>query len=133
MLKFSFLLCFLVELSFSTYSQTRSGEQLLKGLNPEEMPSISTREAVRQKDSTVYIRDTISGYKEINTSLTFLYIGGNYPNQILTVIIKGKETNKKLQLIRSGIGHFTGKIVSYKGKPAIIVIDTYQWGTRVMI
>jgi hypothetical protein len=106
---------------------------LKKKANPED-PGLPIKDVINHIGSEVYIRDTISGYKIINHSLKLLFIGGKFPNQILTIVIKGRKLNKEIPLwFKNGIGHFSGKAVFYEGKPAIIVTSNMQLSTVVMI
>lgn len=113
--------------------QTNSIEQMLSTMANQKEPCLPVKEVINHIGSDVYTCDTIAGYKIINSSLKLLYIGGNYPNQIITVIIKGKQANKDLKLWNSGMGHFYGKAFMYKGRPAIVIIDALQTGTQIQI
>ncbi len=106
---------------------------LQKMANPED-PGLPIKDVINHIGSDVYIRDTIRGYKIVNHSLRLLFIGGKYPNQVLTIIIKGRKLNKEIPLwFKSGIGHFSGKAILYEGKPAIIITSNMQLSTVVMI
>ena len=62
--------------------------------------------------------------------MTLLNLGGNYPNQLLTIMIPGKDRDKfkeKPEEVYKGKAVcVTGKIVDYKGKPEIVVSDPGQ-------
>ena len=128
------LSCLLALLAFKAMAQQAKEDVALAKLGIiEEPPAFPTREIISHIGSEVYIRDTIAGYKIINKHLKLLYLGNNYPNQLVTIVIKGRKTNRKLKLYQVGIGHFSGKAMMYQGKPAIIVTDVHQTGTRVQI
>jgi hypothetical protein len=69
--------------------------------------------------------------KQIPTSnMTLLNIGGYYPNQLLTVVIKGNDRGK---FIDAPENYYKGKkifvkgtVVDYKGKTQIVVSDPKQ-------
>ena len=103
-----------------------------KRLNPEA-PGMLAKDVIKHIGTDVYVRDSIYSNKVINPSLTILYLGNQYPNHSLIIIIKGKKLNKKLALIREGMGHFSGKAILYKGKPALIITHSIQAGTQILI
>jgi len=133
-MKYFFLLtCFVILLVFRVSAQANVYSVLQKMANPED-PGLPIKDVINHIGSEVYIRDTIFGYKIINHSLKLLFIGGRYPNQVLTIIIKGRKLNKEIRLwFKSGIGHFSGKAILYEGKPAIIITSNMQLSTVVMI
>jgi hypothetical protein len=116
--------------------KTANIDSLLKSqykMNPED-PGLPISEVARHLGSSVYIRDTISDIKIISDSLTLLYIGGKYPNHVLTIIIKGKKLNKQTSSWwKNGIGHFSGLAILYEGKPAITIYSQWQLGTVIQI
>lgn len=99
----------------------------------EEPPSFPSQEIINHIGSEVYIIDTIAGYKVINKRLKLLYLGYNYPHQLVTVVISGRKTNRILELCKAGMGYFSGKAVMYEGKPAIIITDPYQVTRRIQL
>ncbi|GAB2705050.1 hypothetical protein GCM10027037_33420 [Mucilaginibacter koreensis] len=105
----------------------------MKGRVNAEEPTMPTKDAVSHKGAEVYIYDAVTGYKVINSSLTLLYVGGRYPNQLLTVLIQGLKTNKECINARKGKWHFSGIVSSYKGRPAIIVTNAVQLGPKIQI
>jgi len=126
-------LLFLSLFSTRVCSQTKDLNELLRKRANPDAPCLPTKELVNHIDSEVYICDTIAGYKIINRSLRLLYLGNKYPNQLATIIIKGRKVNILLSLLTQGIGHFNGRVSIYKGKPAIIVNTENQTGTRILL
>ncbi|QXV63653.1 S1/P1 nuclease [Mucilaginibacter sp. 21P] len=55
-------------------------------------------------------------------SMVLVNLGGAYPNQLLTLALKGKAKALGLQLADKTIT-VTGDVVNYKGKPEIVVSD----------
>ena len=96
-------------------------------------PGLPLIEAVKHLGENVYIRYAIAEKKLINDSLTILYLGGNYPDHTLSIIIKGKELNTLTASWwnKHKIGHFHGIVILYEGKPAIIITSHWQLGTAV--
>jgi hypothetical protein len=111
---------------------TLLAQQLGTRLNPDA-PGMLAKDVAKHIGTEVYVRDTIFSHNVINPSCTLLYLGNQYPNHQLIVIIKGKKLNKQLSLVMQGIGHFSGKAILYKGKPAIVIRNTNQASIRILI
>ena len=125
---------FVILFTYRVSAQKANVDSLLQKMNIAEDPGMPIREVINHIGSKVYVRDTICGFKIINRSRRLLFLGGNYPNQVLTIIIKGKKLNKEISFwFKSGIGHFFGKAIIYESKPAIIITSDIQLGTSVMI
>ncbi|WP_207535692.1 hypothetical protein [Desertivirga arenae] len=82
-------------------------------------------DSMRVADS-VYSTRFIAG----NTPITFLNLGGNYPNQKLTIVIKG-EARKNFssapeEVYKGKYIAVEGKITEYKGRPQMEVYDPRQ-------
>jgi hypothetical protein len=129
-----YLPLFFFLMSFATKSMAQQArvDQLLSRMNPEE-PALTSKEIINHIGDDVYIKDTIAGYKIINKSFKLLYIGNRYPNHVMIIMLKGEKVNRELHLWTKGIGHFSGKAIMYNGKPAIIVTNSVQMGTRIQI
>jgi len=71
-----------------------------------------------------------SGKYLMASSLTLLNVGADYPNQKLTLIIKGANRNKfngKPEVIFKGKDvTIRGVVTDYNGKPQIIITDPNQ-------
>jgi hypothetical protein len=93
---------------------------------------VSAQKRVELEDVSKYIGKvvtvhyTINSIRKVNQHLTYLYIGGDYPNQKLTVIDRSSASN-------IGIGFIvvTGRVVLIKGKPSIIVKKPGQIATEM--
>jgi len=89
---------------------------------------ISAGEAAKHIGETVTICDKVYSTKLINGSnMTLLNLGGFYPNQLLTVMIKGQDRGKfkdaPENFFKGKKVCVTGKVVDYKGKPEIVVSE----------
>ena len=58
-------------------------------------------------------------------SMVLANMGGAYPNQLLTLAIKGTAKDMAMQLEGKTVT-VTGQVVDYKGKPEIVVTDAAQ-------
>jgi hypothetical protein len=113
--------------------QTKIGSALQKKANLEE-PGMPIKDVISHIGSDVYVRDTISEHRIVNDSTKLLYLGGKYPKQVLTIIIKGKKLNKQLaSWFKEEIGHFSGKAILYESKPAIIITSEDQLKIKIQI
>ena len=86
-----------------------------------------TVNAVDAKKYFVYrikLYDKIFGGKVIKESgRTYLYLGGNYPNQTLTVSIKSSALKKSIRSIINYDINVSGEIIGDKDRPYIFVRD----------
>lgn len=87
---------------------------------------IAAKEASKHIGDTVTIADKIYSTKLIeNTNMVLLDVGGEHPNQYLTVVIKGEDrskfNNKPEEYYKGRNVRVTGILIDYKGKPEIIV------------
>jgi micrococcal nuclease len=89
---------------------------------------IPAKEAAKHIGETVMVCDKVYGTKFFdNSGMTLLDLGGNHPNQYLTVVInkedRGKFKDKPEDYFKGTNVCVTGKIIDYHGKPEIIVND----------
>jgi DNA/RNA endonuclease YhcR with UshA esterase domain len=89
---------------------------------------IPAKEASKHLNETVMVCDKVYGTKFFDESgLTLLDLGGNHPNQCLTVVInkedRSKFKDKPEDYFKGANVCVTGKIIDYHGKPEIAVTD----------
>ncbi|HVV56608.1 MAG TPA: hypothetical protein VHC47_14840 [Mucilaginibacter sp.] len=87
---------------------------------------IPAKDAAKHLNETVTICDKIYSTKEFdNTGMVLLDMGGNHPDQYLTIVIRGEDkskfASKPEDYYRGKMVCVTGKLIDYKGKPEIIV------------
>jgi DNA/RNA endonuclease YhcR with UshA esterase domain len=87
---------------------------------------IAAKDASKHLNETVTISDKIYSTKLIgNTNMVLLDMGGEHPNQYLTVVIKGEDiskfNSKPEEYYKGREVTVTGKLIDYHGKPEIIV------------
>lgn len=78
-------------------------------------------DAIHHIGDYVIVTDKVFGVKDMG-SLVLVNVGGAYPDQPLTVVLRGDARNLAGSLDGKTI-HATGKIELYKGKPEIVVND----------
>jgi hypothetical protein len=93
--------------------------------------TVSATDAAKHIGKTVTICEKVFNGKQIASSnITLLYLGGYYPNQALTVIIKDADKSKfkgRPEVDDKGKDFsVTGQLITYNGKPAIVVNDPGQ-------
>ncbi|MGZ3778862.1 MAG: hypothetical protein ACXVAZ_14465 [Mucilaginibacter sp.] len=87
---------------------------------------IAAKDAAKHLNQTVTIADKVYSTKLIeNTNMVLLDLGGEHPNQYLTVVIKGEDrakfNGKPEEYYKGRDVTVTGKLIDYHGKPEIIV------------
>src|SRR5579872_7284499 len=101
------------------------------GVNVFGQVTIAARAAGSHIGQTVTICDKVYDGKALPAeSATVLYLGGYYPHQLLTVIIKNADRKKfkgRPDVDDKGKDFtVTGKLISYNGKPAIVATGPAQ-------
>jgi len=71
---------------------------------------------------TIYVTAKAYSSKDIG-SMVLVNLGAAYPNQLLTLALKGEAKSVNLE---GKIVTVTGQVIDYKGKPEIIVTDLNQ-------
>ncbi|MDB5025593.1 MAG: hypothetical protein JWP78_3348 [Mucilaginibacter sp.] len=102
---------------------------LLSILRVSAQGIVPAKYALRHLGKKVTICDKVYGANS-NSNATFLYLGGDYPEQLLTIIIKPGELAKfKAHPGTDFKGkdiYVTGVIISDKGKAQIVVTNPKQ-------
>lgn len=94
--------------------------------------TIAVKDAGKHLGQTVKICDKVYNGKFISASnTTVLYLGDDYPNQALTVIISGAGRGKfkgRPEIDDKGKDFIvTGKLINYQGKPGIVINSPAQF------
>ena len=92
---------------------------------------IAAKDAPKHIGEKVMICDKVYSTKLIQGSnLTLLFLGGDFPDQLLTATIKVADKNKfkdhPAVYYRGRNVCVTGKLTEYKGKPGIVVQNQSQ-------
>ena len=129
------LASFVTLLTFKVSAQSKQEVETLLGhkiMNQEE-PALSAKNARKLVGSDVYVSDTIYSYKVINDTLVVLYIGTRTHMDALAILIEGSNIISDPSTWINSKMHVSGKVILYKRKPAIVVTDSLQLGTRIQI
>lgn len=85
---------------------------------------IDIGDVARYTGKTIYTTAKAYSSKDIG-SMILVNLGAAYPNQLLTLAIKGKAKETATSLEGKTVT-VTGEVIDYKGKPEIIVTDPNQ-------
>jgi hypothetical protein len=88
--------------------------------------TIDIHDAAKHYNDYVQVCAKIYGYKALD-NLTLVNLGAAYPDQLLTVVLRGDALNACQGLDGQTIC-VTGKVVSYKDKPEIVVTNPKMIG-----
>lgn len=106
---------------------------LAGSMNPER-PRLPLSELKEHIGKDFYVFDTITHRKVVSDSLTYLYLGGAYPNHLLTVILKGIRVNKDLSYLSMFSGsRFSGVLDLIDGKPTMVVTNRGQVDKQILL
>jgi hypothetical protein len=84
-------------------------------------PVIRIQDAAQHYNEYVQVSAKVYGYKALD-NLTLVNLGAAYPDQLLTVVLRG-EAKDAYQGLDGQTITVTGTVVSYKDKPEIVVTD----------
>jgi hypothetical protein len=92
---------------------------------------INAKDAAKHLNEKVAITEKVFGGKFFsNSGTTLLDLGGNHPNELVTLIIKGddrkKFTTAPEEAFKDKTITVTGTLIDYKGKPEIVITDPGQ-------
>lgn len=90
--------------------------------------SIDIHEAAKHVDENVAVCGVVYGYKNLG-SMTLVNLGAAYPNQLMTVVLRGEARNAYEGIDGKAIC-VTGKVEMYKEKPEIVVTNTKQLSVK---
>jgi hypothetical protein len=76
--------------------------------------------------NSVSVCDTVYDYRVVSSVLTLLNLGGKYPNQKLTVTLKGDQLKLNPALMKGKAVCFYGPVTLFKNKPEMVVTDLTQ-------
>jgi hypothetical protein len=99
----------------------------------ERYRSIKLTELTKAGEDTIKITEVVTSYKFMKKS-TLIYFGGAYPNQKITIVLKGQakeyldamlkiqyKGTDPLQILNSKKFMAIGKVTQLKGKPQIVI------------
>jgi hypothetical protein len=90
------------------------------------IPVVRLEEVKNSIGKTVTVSGKVFSSRDIG-SMVLVNLGAAYPNQLLTLALKGEAKSSATQLEGKTVT-VTGKVIDYKGKPEIIVTDKNMIG-----
>ena len=104
---------------------------ILAGFNAFSQTKIAAKEASKHLNENVMVCDQVFGGKYLSgADITLIDVGGNHPNELLTLVIKGDDRKKFAsapeETFKGKKVCITGKIIDYKGKPEIMITEPDQ-------
>jgi len=91
----------------------------------EAFKTIAVEDAAKHIGENVNITAKVYSYKELG-NMTLVNLGAEYPDQLLTVVLKG-TANVIAKDLKGKTIAIKGKIEIYKGKPEIVVDNVNQY------
>ncbi|MDT3403005.1 hypothetical protein [Mucilaginibacter terrae] len=116
-MKYLFVSLFTVFISFGASAQT---------VAPDWSAPLPSKNIAAQVDHSVAVCDTVSDFRVVSPVLTLINIGGRYPNQNLTVAVKGDKIKINAALMKSKAVCFYGPVTIFKNKPEIVITEPEQ-------
>lgn len=95
---------------------------------PARAQTIAPSEAQAHVGQTVTIEGAVSNVHRLNSGITFIDLGGRYPDNVFTAVILAADAGKfsNLSAFEGKTVDITGKVQLYKGKPEIVLNDAGQ-------
>jgi len=92
---------------------------------------ITSKEAAQHIGDSAVVCDKVFGGRFLErTGITFLNLGDNFPDHLLTVVIRGTDRDKfkfkPEETLKNKRICVTGRISEYAGKPQIVITDPGQ-------
>lgn len=95
----------------------------LKDISVPPMP-VQLKEVKDFIGQNVKVEGKVYGIKDVG-SMVLINVGATYPNQLLTVVLKG-DAKTIASKIDGKTMMVTGKVIEYKGKPEIVITNADQ-------
>jgi len=87
----------------------------------QNAPVVKLEDVKSMTGKTVSVQGKVYSSKDIG-SMVLVNLGAAYPNQLLTIVLKGKAKDLGSQIADKTVT-VEGEVIDYKGKPEIIVTD----------
>lgn len=114
-------LCFIALFSATASAQTDSVKKITKADFSKPVPSKTIAAEVGHQ---VAVCDTVVDYRVVSNALTLLNLGGKYPNQNITIALKGPKVNPAS--MKGKAVYFYGEVTMFKNKPEMVVTEPVQ-------
>jgi len=115
------LLCFTAIFSIKASAQTDTTQKITTA---DFSKPVASKTIAAEVGHRVAVCDTVVDYRVVSDALTLLNLGGKYPNQNITIALKGPKINPAL--MKGKAVCFYGEVTIFKNKPEIIVTEPVQ-------
>jgi DNA/RNA endonuclease YhcR with UshA esterase domain len=115
------LLCFTACFCFEASAQTDSTKKITTADFTKPVPS---KTIAAEVGHVVAVCDTVVDYRVVSDALTLLNLGSRYPNQNITIALKGPKVNPAL--MKGKAVCFYGEITLFKNKPEMVITQPVQ-------
>jgi hypothetical protein len=115
------LICFVALFSAKASAQTDTVKKITTADFSKPVPS---KTIAAEVGHFVAVCDTVVDYRVVSPALTLLNLGGKYPNQNITIALKGPKVNAAL--MKGKAVCFYGEVTIFKNKPEIVVAEPVQ-------
>lgn len=115
------LLCFTGLFGVKAWAQTDTTKQITTA---DFSKPVAFNTIIAEVGHTVAVCDTVVDYRVVSEALTLLNLGGRYPNQRITIAIKGPQI--KPVLMKGKLVCFYGQVTLFKNKPEMVVTQPVQ-------
>jgi len=115
------LFCFIVIFGIKASAQTDTTKKITTADFSKPVPS---KIIAAEVGHTVAVCDTVVDFRVVSQSLTLLNLGGKYPNQNITIALKGPKVNPAT--MKGKAVCFYGEVTLFKNKPEMVVTEAVQ-------
>jgi DNA/RNA endonuclease YhcR with UshA esterase domain len=90
--------------------------------------AIAPADAKAHVGQTVTVEGAVSDVNTVRTGVTFIDLGGKFPDNAFTAVILSDDAGKfpNVAALNGKTVVITGKVVLYKGKPQVVLNDAAQ-------
>jgi DNA/RNA endonuclease YhcR with UshA esterase domain len=101
-------------------------------LSPARAETIAPADAKTHVGQTVTVEGTVSDVHTVASGVTFIDMGGRYPDNAFTAVIFAADAGKfpNISALEGKTVDITGPVQIYKGTPEILVKDAAQIKTK---
>lgn len=89
-------------------------------------PLLTSKNILAEVGKKLAVCDTVVDYRVVNADLTLLNLGGKYPNQNITIAVKGSDIKVNPALMKGKLVCFYGNVTLFKNKPEMVITSPAQ-------
>lgn len=97
-----------------------------KSTPPDFTKPVPSKTIATYVGKQVAVCDTVVDFRIVSAALTLLNLGGRYPNQNVTIALKGTNAKVNPALMKGKAVCFFGEVTLFKNKPEMVVTEPEQ-------